>query len=83
MAYEYAHAARINDEGFVDKVLVIPYLDDNDVKITEYLNSLGAPGNWLDCSYIGARRGMYPGVGFRYDADLDEFVPPPKPEIVE
>jgi hypothetical protein len=76
MTYHNAHAARIDENGIVREVLVIPYLDDDDVKITEYLNGIGLPGAWLDCSYIGARRGCYPGIGFKYDADLDEFVPP-------
>jgi hypothetical protein len=80
MTYVNAHAARIDDDGIVREVLVIPYLDDDDAKITEYLNGIGLAGTWLDCSYLGARRGVYPGVGFRYDADLDEFVPPAAPE---
>jgi hypothetical protein len=72
---ENAHAARVED-GIVREVIVIPYMDDDDAKVTEYCNSIGLAGVWLDCSYLGARRGCYPGVGFRYDADLDEFVSP-------
>jgi hypothetical protein len=83
MTYHNAHAAHIGDDGIVREVLVIPYLDDDDAKITEYLNGIGLAGTWLDCSYLGARRGVYPGVGFRYDADLDEFVPPAAPEEIE
>jgi hypothetical protein len=83
MTYHNAHAARISEDNVVREILVIPYLDDDDAKITEYLNGIGLAGTWLDCSYLGARRGVYPGVGFRYDADLDEFVPPAAPEIVE
>jgi hypothetical protein len=78
MPYENAYAARVED-GIVREVIVIPYMDDDDAKVTEYCNSLGLEGVWLDCSYLGARRGCYPGLGFRYDLDLDEFIAP-KPD---
>jgi hypothetical protein len=81
MAYEYAHAARVED-GIVREVIVIPYMDDDDAKVTEYCNSIGLAGTWLDTSYIGARRGKYAGIGDRYDADLDEFVSPQADEPV-
>jgi hypothetical protein len=73
--YENAHAARVED-GIVREVIVIPYMDDDDAKVTEYCNSIGLAGVWLDCSYLGARRGCYPSAGFTYDADLDEFIAP-------
>jgi hypothetical protein len=76
MTYHNAHAARIDDNGIVREVLVIPYLDDDDAKITEYLNGIGLDGTWIDTSYLGARRGKYAGIGDRYDAELDEFVTP-------
>jgi hypothetical protein len=75
MTYHNAHAARVED-GIVREVIVIPFMDDDDAKVTEYCNAIGLPGVWLDCSYLGSRRGRYPGVGDRYDADLDEFVSP-------
>jgi hypothetical protein len=76
MTYYNAHAARIDDEGIVREVIVIPYMDDDDAKITEYCNSIGLAGTWIDTSYLGARRGKYAGIGDRYDAELDEFVSP-------
>lgn len=75
MTYHNAHAARVED-GIVREVIVIPFMDDDDAKVIEYCNAIGLPGVWLDCSYLGSRRGKYPGVGDRYDADLDEFVSP-------
>jgi hypothetical protein len=72
--YENAHAARVDDNSIVQEVIVIPYMDDDDAKVTDYCNSIGLAGTWLDTSYIGARRGKYAGIGDRYDADLDEFV---------
>ena len=75
MTYKNAHAARIQD-GIVREVIVIPYMDDDDTKITAYCNSIGLPGTWVDTSYTGSRRGKYAGVGDIYDPDLDEFVTP-------
>jgi len=72
---ENAHAARIED-GIVREVIVIPYCNDDDAEVSEYCNGIGLPGTWIDCSYLGARRGRYPGVGFTYDEATDEFVPP-------
>ncbi len=33
----------------------------------------------LRCSYNGNIRGAYPGIGWKYSADLDEFIAPIKP----
>jgi len=76
MTYHDAHAARIDDEGIVREVIVIPYMDDDDAKVTAYCNGIGLDGTWLDTSYVGARRGKYAGMGDTYDADLDEFIAP-------
>lgn len=85
MTYHNAHAARIDDGGIVREVIVIPYCNDDDAEITAYCNGIGLEGIWLDCSYLGSRRGKYPGVGDRYDAELDEFVSPqpaePEPTV--
>ena len=61
-----AHAARI-ENGVVRQVIVIPHLDNDDNKITEYCNKIGLPGTWVDTSYTGARRGKYAGVGDLFD----------------
>lgn len=82
MTYHNAHAARVED-GIVREIIVIPYMDDDDAKVTAYCNGIGLAGTWLDCSYLGTRRAKYPGVGDRYDADTDTFISPQAPEIVE
>jgi len=79
MTYYNAHAARIED-NIVREVIVIPYLDDDDAKITEYCNNAGIPGTWIDTSYTGSRRGKYAGQGDTYNSDLDEFITPIQPE---
>ena len=84
MAHNNAHAARIDDGGIVREVIVIPYLDDDDAKITEYCNRIGLAGTWVDTSYTGSRRGKYAGVGdsFTMTKSGGEFVSPVT-EIVE
>lgn len=78
MTYHNAHAARIED-GIVREVIVIPYMDDDDEKITEYCNSIGLPGTWIDTSYTGSRRGKYAGTGDKYDPEANEFISPAPP----
>jgi hypothetical protein len=80
---ENAHAARIDDDNIVREVIVIPYMDDDDTKITEYCNSIGLAGTWIDTSYIGARRGKYAGVGDKFDSELNEFISPVNETIDE
>lgn len=74
MAYINAHAARIDADGVVRQVVVIPYCNDDDAEITAYCNGIGLSGTWIDTSYMGSRRGKFAGVGDRYDAALDEFL---------
>lgn len=66
MTYKNAHAARIED-GVVREVIVIPYMDDDDAKITAFCNSIGLPGIWIDTSYTGSRRGQFAAVGDKWD----------------
>ena len=77
MANNNAHAARIED-GIVREVIVIPYLDDDDAKITAYCNKIGLPGTWVDTSYTGSRRGKYAGIGDKFNMTREggEFVSP-------
>lgn len=82
MTYHNAHAARIDENGIVREVIVIPYMNDDDAQVTAYCNSIGLAGTWIDTSYTGSRRGKYAGVGDTYDADNDVFVAPVS-EVVE
>ena len=80
MASENAHAAKV-ENGVVTQVIVIPFMDDDDAKITAYCNSIGLEGTWLDTSYLGSRRLKYAGIGDLYDPLMDAFVPAPIPEL--
>ena len=43
-------------------------------------NVLNLSGTWKQTSFNGNFRGTYAGIGFTYDAELDEFVAPVIPE---
>lgn len=78
-----SHFAQIGLNLKVLKVLVV----DNDV-ITDgdgneveqlgidYLQALTGYPFWYQTSYNGNIRKNYAGVGYRYDDDLDAFIPP-------
>lgn len=80
MAYENAHAAKIED-GIVTQVIVIPFMDDDDAKVTAYCNQIGLEGTWIDTSYLGSRRGKFAGIGDTWDGT--EFKVPVVEALVE
>ena len=61
-----AHAVKVED-GVVVDAMTIPHLDDADEAITNYINSLGIEGTWIDTSFHGKRRGVYASVGSTWD----------------
>jgi len=78
-----AHFARIDSDNTVHEVIVV----NNDVLTDEngdeqealgqaFIASLGMEGTWLQCSYNGSFRGVFPGFGFTYDAVADQFAAP-------
>jgi hypothetical protein len=46
-------------------------------------NTLKFDGVWKQTSFNNNFRGTYAGIGYTYDADLDEFIAPPVEEIDE
>ena len=80
MPYENAHAAKI-ENGVVTQVIVIPFMDDDDAKVTAYCNSIGLEGVWVDTSYVGARRSKYAGIGDLFDGE--NFISPVVEEPAE
>ena len=73
-----AHFAHVNSDGIVDQVIVI----EADVLA---LGHWGDPSEWVQTSY-NTVAGQHPdgrpirknfaGIGFKYDAALDAFIPP-------
>jgi hypothetical protein len=82
-----AHFARIED-GIVREVIVIDnkdcgggdYPESNPVG-QAFIASIGLAGHWEQTSYGSNFRGKYAGQGDSFDAELDEFVSPPAPEL--
>ena len=84
-----AHFARIS-KNVVREVIVIsddncpdPAPNNESAGQTFIANVLGLAGEWKQTSYNGNFRGTYAGLGYTYDPDADEFVPPPVTEFVE
>lgn len=77
-----AHFAKIEND-IVTQVLVVANSDcgGGDFPASEpvgqeFLASLGLEGEWRQTSYNANFRGVYASIGFTYDAQSDEFVPP-------
>ena len=82
-----AHFARINSDNKVQEIIVIhnDVLTDDNGDESEavgqaFISSLGIDGTWLQCSYNGTFRGLYPGIGYAYDSVADVFVEPEVPD---
>ena len=70
-----AHAAEIDENGIVLRVLVVN--DEQEHRIQDHLAiDLGLGGTWVQTSYNGRIRKNYAGIGFKYDAERDAFIPP-------
>ena len=74
-----AHFAKI-ENGLVQQVIVISnddcgggdYPDSEPIGQT-FIASLGLTGEWLQTSYHANFRGLYAGIGYTYNVDLDKF----------
>lgn len=82
-----AHFAKIENNKVTD-VIVVSNDDcaggefpESEPIGQEFLASLGLTGQWLQTSYHANFRAYYAGIGYTYDAQLDEFVPPPTIEL--
>jgi len=84
-----AHFAKI-ENNIVVEVLTVNNTDcgggdypDSEPIGQAFIASLGIAGEWLQTSYHANFRANYAGIGYTYDADLDEFVSPPVEPINE
>ena len=82
-----AHFAQVTN-GIVGQVIVVSNDDcgGGTFPASEpigqaFIASLGLEGDWLQTSYHANFRALYAGIGYTYDAVLDEFVAPPITEI--
>lgn len=77
-----AHFAKLDENNVVTQVIVVANKDCSDANGVEK-ESIGIAfcerlfgGNWKQTSYNGNIRKNYAGVGYKYHADIDAFVPP-------
>jgi hypothetical protein len=77
-----AHYAELDENNVVTQVVVVcndELLEDgmeSEHKGVSFLQSLFGHARWKQTSYSGSMRRQYAGIGFRYDEQLDVFVPP-------
>ena len=78
-----AHFAKLDSNNIVTTVIVVSNDDcgGGEFPASEaigqaFLASIGLDGVWKQTSYNANFRGKYAGIGFTYDAELDEFVAP-------
>lgn len=96
-----AHYAEIGLDGIVTRVVVVandvthatPDGGEDEALGAAFLRDL-LGGEWVQTSYNGRIRVRYAGIGYRWDRERDEFVPPgwvivdgawtppPEPEVV-
>ena len=78
-----AHYAEIDSQNHVIRVLVVANevthatpdgSEDEALGATFLADLLG--GEWVQTSYRGRIRGRYAGIGYTFDRERDEFVPP-------
>ena len=80
-----AHVARIDEDGIVREVHVLNNSDlpnngefsaETEAAANAFQHSLGLEGNWKLTSYNGNFRGRYAGIGYKYDAVRNAYIPP-------
>lgn len=81
-----AYFAQIDETNTVTKVISIAnsvigepelaYPDTEPLGQVFIANTLGLEGDWLQTSYNANFRGRYAGIGYTYNAVLDEFIAP-------
>jgi hypothetical protein len=70
-----AHFAELDENNVVLCVLVIDNsLEDQGADFLS--NTLGLGGTWIQTSYNGNIHKNFAGIGYKYDNDLDAFIPP-------
>lgn len=75
-----AHFARITDNTVAEVIVVAnAALDDAPYPQSEalgkqLLTESGIEGDWLQCSWSGAFRGLFPAQGYTYDPAADVFI---------
>jgi len=77
-----AHFCQLNEDNLVTQVIVVANQDtadkdgvENEAIGAAFCNNL-LGGTWKQTSYNAKIRKNYAGIGYKYDATLDAFIPP-------
>jgi hypothetical protein len=78
-----AHFAQLNENNIVTQVIVIHNnectidgIESEEAGIQFCKSLYGTDTNWKQTSYNANIRKNYAGIGFKYDYELDAFIPP-------
>jgi hypothetical protein len=77
-----AHFAKLDENNIVSAVHIVSneviMVDGNESEQAgiDFLTNLYGHTNWKQTSYNGSMRRRYAGVDFKYDENLDAFIPP-------
>ena len=77
-----AHFAKLDSNNVVTQVIVVDNKDTADANGTEkeYIGAAFCErlfgGTWKQTSYNATIRKNYAGIGYKYQSDIDAFVPP-------
>lgn len=71
-----AHFAKINSDNVVEQVIVVnnEEVPDEATGVAFCKSLFGEDTNWIQTSYNNNFRGMFAGVGMKYDPIKDKFV---------
>lgn len=77
-----AHFAKLDENNVVTQVIVVANKDTSDANgiEKEYIGVAFCErlfgGTWKQTSYNGNLRKNYAGIGYKYNAEIDAFIPP-------
>lgn len=69
-----AHVAELDENNVVIRVIVVH--NDYEPNVEEYATDWAGGGVWKQTSYNNNFRGVFAGIGYKYDPDLDIFIEP-------
>lgn len=69
-----AHVAELNENNEVIRVIVVS--NDYEPNVEEWATEWAGGGVWKQTSYNNKFRGVFAGIGYKYDPDLDIFIGP-------
>lgn len=78
---DVSYAAQLGADNRVIGVTVVPFMQSDD-DLDTFMQSLSLKGRWVLTAKDGSFRSRYAGVGYLFDEQRDEFVPP-EYELIE